>query len=103
MLPFEDRYTRQRRLAEVGPEGQLRLERQHLVVARHADVELELDYLRRAGVQQVTVRELTAGAEQSALDFPFAAQFQFSGPLGVARGAWSALARIRAALAANEG
>ena len=103
MLPFEDRYTRQRRLAEVGPEGQLRLERQRLTIARHADVELELDYLRRAGVQQVTVREVTADAQQSALDFPFAAQFQFDGPLAVARGAWSALARIRAALAANEG
>jgi hypothetical protein len=103
MLPFEDRYTRQRRLAEVGPEGQLRLERQRLEIARHADVDLELEYLRRAGVQQVAVREVTADAEQSALDFPFAAQFQFSGPLGVARGAWSALARIRAALAANEG
>ena len=108
MLPFEDRYTRQRRLAEVGPEGQLRLERQSLVIARHADVELGLDYLRRAGVQQVAVKQAEgqqtgADAEQSALDFPWAAQFQFSGPLGVARGAWSALARIRAALAANEG
>ena len=111
MLPFEDRYTRQRRLAEVGPLGQLRLERQSLAIARHADVELELDYLRRAGVQQVTVQQVTvqqvggqpAGvdAEQSALDFPWTAQFQFSGPLGVARGAWSALARIRAALAAK--
>lgn len=94
MLPFEDRYTRQRRLAEVGPQGQLRLERQRLAVAPHADVELELDYLRRAGVQQVT-----SDPQQSTLDFPWAAQFQFSGPLGVARGAWSALARIRAALA----
>ena len=108
MLPFEDRYTRQRRLAEVGPEGQLLLERQNLAIARHADVELELDYFRRAGVQQVTVQQ-TGGqqeegeAEQSVLDFPWAAQFQFSGPLGVARGAWSALARIRAALAANGG
>ena len=108
MLPFEDRYTRQRRLAEVGPEGQLRLQRQRLAIARHADVELELDYLRRAGVQQVTVLpagvlQVGADAEQSALEFPWAAQFQFSGPLGVARGAWSALARIRAALAANGG
>jgi len=108
MLPFEDRYTRQRRLEEVGPEGQLRLERQSLAIARHADVELELDYLRRAGVQQVTVhqvggQQVGADAEQSALDFPWAAQFQFSGPLGVARGAWSALARIRAVLAADEG
>ena len=98
MLPFEDRYTRQRRLAEVGPEGQLRLERQRMAVARHADVELEIDYLRRAGVQQIRVDE-----DQSTLDFPWAAQFQSRGPLGVARGAWCALARIRAALAANEG
>lgn len=103
MLPFEDRYTRQRRLAEVGPEGQLLLGRQRMAIAPHADVELELDYLRRAGVEQVTVQQVGVGAEQSALDFPWAEQFQFSGPLGVARGAWSALARIRAALAANEG
>ena len=113
MLPFEDRYTRQRRLPEVGPEGQRLLERQRLTIARHADVELELDYLRRAGVQQVSVDQFEGqqlggqragtAAEPSALDFPWAAQFQFSGPLGVARGAWCALARIRAALAANEG
>lgn len=108
MLPFEDRYTRQRRLAEVGPEGQRLLGRQRLAIAPHADVELELEYLRRAGVEQVTVKQgggqqVGVGAEQSALDFPWAEQFQFSGPLGVARGAWSALARIRAVLAANEG
>jgi hypothetical protein len=113
MLPFEDRYTRQRRLPEVGPEGQLLLERQRLAIAPHADVELELDYLRRAGVEQVTViqvggnglggQQVSVGAEQSALDFPWAAHFQFGGPLGVARGAWSALARIRAALAAKRG
>jgi hypothetical protein len=103
MLPFEDRYTRQRRLAEVGPEGQLRLQRQRLAIARHPDLDLELEYLRRAGVQQVTVLQGAADAEQSPLDFPWAAQFEFSGPLGVARGAWSALARIRAALASNEG
>ena len=98
MLPFEDRYTRQRRLEEVGTQGQQRLERQQMVIAFHADVDLESEYLRRAGVQQITL-----GAEQATLDFPWAAQFEFAGPLGVARGAWSALARIRAALAANEG
>ena len=35
MLPFEDRYSRQRRLVEVGPDGQRRLEQTELVLAGH--------------------------------------------------------------------
>ena len=94
MLPFEDRYTRQRRLAEVGPEGQRRLEAAAQVLAPHDGAELEADYLQRAGVQQIS---FDPGAP--APEFPWAEHFQFAGPASVARGAFGALARIRAILA----
>jgi hypothetical protein len=96
MLPFEDRYTRQRRLEEVGPERQRQLEQQPMVLARHADSDLELEYLERAGVQHIT---FDADAEPPR--FPWAEQFGFAGPLAVARGAYGALSRIRAALACD--
>jgi hypothetical protein len=90
MLPFEDRYTRQRRLPEVGPIGQERLCRARLCVAAHPDVELELDYLARAGVAAVQV-----DAVAPAPPFPWSACFEHPAALGVARGAWSALSRIK--------
>lgn len=94
MLPFEDRYTRQRRLAEVGVEGQRRLEAAVQELAQHEAVELEADYLQRAGVQQLSFAPDAPSAE-----FPWPEQFQFSGPALVARGAHGALARIRSILA----
>jgi hypothetical protein len=93
MLPFEDRYSRQRRLEEVGPEGQQRLERAEVFVAEHAGVALELDYLARAGVQRAALR---AGARE--LGFPWQHHFRFAAPLAVARGAWCALCRLRTVL-----
>jgi hypothetical protein len=93
MLPFEDRWSRQRRLPEVGTEGQRRLASERIVVAPHPDLELELDYLERAGIAETRIE-----AEAEPLPFPFASQFEFAGPLSVARGAWCALARIRRAL-----
>lgn len=97
MLPFEDRYTRQRRLAEVGPDGQRRLEAAAQVLAPHEAAELEADYLRRAGVQQISF-----APEASTPEFPWADHFQFAGPASVARGAHGALARIRAILAQQD-
>lgn len=93
MLPFEDRYSRQRRLPEVGASGQERLRAAEVLIADHPDVELELDYLARAGLRRATVDP--AGA---ALTFPWAAWFEHEGPLGVARGAWCALSRIMSEL-----
>jgi hypothetical protein len=90
MLPFEDRYTRQRRLPEVGPKGQERLCQANLRIASHPDVELELDYLARAGVAGVRV-DPTAPA----LAFPWTDWFEHDAALGVARGAWYALSRIK--------
>jgi hypothetical protein len=93
MLPFEDRYSRQRRLPEVGPSGQERLRATELCIAEHSDVELELDYLARAGMARARVDP--AGAP---LTFPWSAWFEHDAPLGVARGAWCALSRIKSAL-----
>ena len=98
MLPFEDRYSRQRRLDEVGPDGQRRLEQSELVLASHADTELEVEYLTRAGV-----RQLQFEAAAPVPIFPWAEQFRFDGPRSVASGAWHALTRIRAALARSTG
>lgn len=51
MLPFEDRFTRQRQLREVGIAGQRRLEESVAVVPPGRAGEVAADYLTRAGVQ----------------------------------------------------
>lgn len=93
MLPFEDRYTRQRRLEEVGPEGQRRLEAARVVLAAHDGSDIEREYLTRAGLRQIEV-----DAQASPAHFPMSEFFEFAGPLSVAHGAWCALSRIRAVL-----
>lgn len=93
MLPFEDRYTRQRRLPEVGPGGQARLCAARFVIAPHAGADVELEYLARAGVSGIAIDEAA-----TPLAFPFAAWFESDAALGVARGAWCALSRIKAEL-----
>jgi hypothetical protein len=93
MLPFEDRYSRQRRLKEVGPSGQRRLEQASLVIAEHADVDIERDYLARAGVRQIHI-----DADAKPLGFPWSQHFRFAASLGVANGAWCALSRLKTAL-----
>lgn len=98
MLPFEDRFSRQRRLPEVGADGQRRLGSRVLGLAPHADVDVERDYLERAGVAGTRIDGM---APQ--LSFPFARHFEFAAPLSVARGAWCALHRIREALATRAG
>jgi hypothetical protein len=93
MLPFEDRYTRQRRLAEVGAAGQARLAEARLELAAHEGSEVEREYLLRAGVQSIDV-----DPRLPAEPFPFAAEFEFAASRNLARGAWSALANIRKVL-----
>lgn len=93
MLPFEDRHSRQRRLPEVGPEGQARLSEARVAVAPHPDLAVELDYLERAGVAAAAVDR-----SQAPLPFPWAGCFEHPAALGVARGAWCALVRIRSEL-----
>ncbi|HKO89638.1 MAG TPA: hypothetical protein VJU61_00705 [Polyangiaceae bacterium] len=98
MLPFEDRYSRQRRLVEVGPEGQRRLEQTELVLAPHADTDVEREYLTRAGITRIG-----QAPEGTAPVFPWSHHFRFSAPLAVARGAWCALSQIRVALGREPG
>jgi hypothetical protein len=93
MLPFEDRFSRQRRLPEVGPRGQERLQANEWKLARHTGLSVEQEYLVRAGAEHVSVDNAVAP-----LPFPFGEVFTHPAPEALARGAWSALARIRAVL-----
>ena len=93
MLPFEDRYSRQRRLEEVGPEGQRRLAATRLALAPHESADIERDYLSRAGIAHVDI-----DGEATPPAFPWSGFFEFPAPLSVARGAWCALSHIRSVL-----
>lgn len=99
MLPFEDRYTRQRQLPEVGQAGQARLSAAPLNVAETqakpseshvARLDIAALYLSRAGVS-VQRR----GQEQTAPPLGHAAVFEFAGPREFAEGALMALTEIR--------
>jgi hypothetical protein len=90
MLPFEDRHSRQRRLAEVGAAGQARLEQAHLVMAEHEGSDVAREYLLRAGVRSVVLEP-----DRGAPPFPFADAFEFASSRELAHGAWRALAAIR--------
>ena len=96
MLPFEDRYTRQRRLPEVGEAGQARLGQAEAVVRGNQGADVEQSYLERAGV---TVRR---EPEAAPLPFLHAAAFRFEASRGVAAGAWRALVAIRRELGIGE-
>jgi hypothetical protein len=93
MLPFEDRFTRQRRLPEVGPGGQARIAAASASIAGYEGSDVEREYLLRAGFGSVDRRPDLAPAP-----FPFEAELCFEASRAVARGAWNALAKIRAAL-----
>lgn len=56
MLPFEDRFTRQRQLREVGVAGQRQLEASEAILGTTRAEAVAADYLRRAGVR-VTIGE----------------------------------------------
>lgn len=93
MLPFEDRHSRQRRLAEVGIEGQAKLAATKILLAEHEGVQIEREYLLRAGVADASVE---GRAER--VEFPFSAWFEYAAPRALAAGAWCALTRIRRVL-----
>ncbi len=98
MLPFQDRYSRQRKLPEVGQRGQQRIEALRVVVRGGPEALIELAYLERAGAQHV---EFEPGPAGSLPDWPHRGHFTHSGPQHVAAGAWMALRRIRQALEAD--
>ncbi|MCA9626413.1 MAG: hypothetical protein KC766_02050 [Myxococcales bacterium] len=92
MLPFQDRYCRQRKLPEVGKLGQERIEARRAVVRGGPEALIELAYLERAGVARL---ELRSGPPRA---WPHGAQFSHEGPSRVALGAWGALRQIQQAL-----
>lgn len=100
MLPFEDRYTRQRQLPEVGLAGQARLEASFVELSSsHLPALARVvaaDYLRRAGVPVCAEPQVHPLPQQeNALTLE---HFQFDGPTQVAAGALMALRHIRSVL-----
>jgi hypothetical protein len=92
VLPFEDRYTRQRQLPEVGAGGQELLARSEAAVCADAAGRVQQLYLERAGVERF---EPAPGA----LPFPHASHFRFVQARAIAEGSWRALAHVRRCLA----
>lgn len=97
MLPFEDRYTRQRQLREVGHSGQHRIEASVKQLGRSAADDVAADYLARAGVQVVR-RDGLPGAENAQAR----ALCTFDGPRDYLTGALAALDHLRAVLASAD-
>ena len=86
MQDDDDRYTRQRRLREIGDAGQARLQSATVTLGGGEGDLVELVYLYRAGVGSVTLDSL-------AVPRPFAhrAIFRHAASLRHASGAWRAL------------
>lgn len=89
----DSRYDRQARLAEVGSAGQERLERASAEISGRDGATIELAYLCRAGIAEVS---LVPGKHPVA--FAHADWFRFASPRRIAAGAWRALEKIKAAL-----
>jgi hypothetical protein len=85
----DDRYTRQRRLREIGDAGQARLERASVVVHGGEAAVLELLYLHRAGVGSVMIDSFGESR-------PFVHEAQFRHPVARrhAAASWRALRAI---------
>jgi len=81
-----DRYTRQRRLPEVGDEGQARIALARLSVDDSPEAWSEREYLLRAGVGTVTTVPGLEGAP-----FAHAAVFRHVASRRLAAGSWRAL------------
>jgi hypothetical protein len=82
----EDRYTRQRRLHEIGDAGQARIESASVTITGGPGALVEFVYLHRAGVARATLDALSAPPP-----FPHAAAFRHAAALGHAAGSWRAL------------
>jgi hypothetical protein len=89
----EDRYSRQRKLAEVGDTGQARIEGATFEVRGQDGDDIERAYLERAGARAVV---LTPDAP--AAPFRHAGHFRFPATQSVGAGAWRALAHLRSLL-----
>ncbi|HEX6273388.1 MAG TPA: hypothetical protein VFZ53_10115 [Polyangiaceae bacterium] len=82
----EDRYTRQRRLREIGDAGQARIEAAAVTIAGGPGALVELVYLHRAGVGRATLDALSRAPA-----FPHAAAFRHPAATRHAAASWRAL------------
>lgn len=96
MLPFEDRFTRQRQLREVGLSGQERLQASSITLGVSRAEMVAADYLRRAGVQvhETAAPSALREAATPASEVPCA----FEGPATYLRGSLLALDHLRQVL-----
>jgi hypothetical protein len=90
---MSDRYTRQRRLAEVGDRGQARIAAAHYSVGASAEGWIEREYLERAGAGAVT-----SVAALEVAPFAHAGTFRHRASLRIAAGSWRALVALRRTL-----
>jgi len=90
-----DRYDRQRRLQEVGAEGQERIRASAARIVAGPEAATALAYLVRAGVERGSI--VRAEAEP----FPHAGRFRFRSSAAIAAGAHSALRHVLSALKAR--
>lgn len=105
MLPFEDRFTRQRQLPEVGLAGQERIAQLDVRLASDPSAEIEALYLWRAGVAAVVIEP--SGTDDAAppraaapvtVVCPHAGEFQYAAARRFGVGVHRALTRLRQAL-----
>lgn len=88
----EERYTRQARLAEVGNDGQVKIQAHDARICAGPDAGIALSYLVRAGVGSACISHFERP------DFPHRGWFAFDGCLSVAQGAHQALLQLKRAL-----
>jgi hypothetical protein len=92
----EDRFSRQRKLVQVGDAGQARIEAASYVVRGQGDADgsdVELTYLERAGASRVVRLP-----DEAPPAFDHEGAFRFEASRRVAAGAWRALAQLKASL-----
>ena len=89
----EDRFARQRKLAEVGDPGQARIGTEEFVVRGGDGAIIESEYLHRAGAEKVTILPRSEPEP-----FVHQTQFRFVASRRVAAGAWRALRKLRKTL-----
>lgn len=103
MLPFEDRFTRQRQLREVGLAGQQRIEASRVVVGSAVADTVAADYLRRAGVH-VEIDPRNAFVAETGPEVARArAVCAFSAPADYLAGTLTALGHLRSVLGVGDG
>lgn len=102
MLPFEDRFTRQRQLREVGLAGQRRIEASRVVVGLGAADGVAADYLQRAGVHVTVTRDAHWVDPAAARALCAGGSVAFAGPGDYLAGALAALEHLRAVVAVDE-